>query len=108
MGKIKAAKERERERRGKKEEGREVEKNIGEKENENTKCAQAPVTYSNKPTGPPAAVYAGADPAMDPETPGHAAPSRGPAKQPLGVCWHTPKHPALDTENQQHTQRAHS
>ncbi|MEQ2308812.1 hypothetical protein AMECASPLE_032116 [Ameca splendens] len=46
------------------------------------------------------------------KTPGHTTPpSRGPAeprgpgpgKQPPGVSQHTPKHPALDTENHKYT-----
>ncbi|MEQ2309296.1 hypothetical protein AMECASPLE_037127 [Ameca splendens] len=64
--------------------------------------------------GQPAAGYARSDPAMDPETrdprahPGRGPtePGRpGPAKQPPGLSWHTPNHPALDTENHQHTSR---
>ncbi|MEQ2256674.1 hypothetical protein ILYODFUR_026456 [Ilyodon furcidens] len=66
------------------------------------------------PQALPAAVYARADPAMDPEIrdPGtYHAPSRGPTeprcpgsgKQPPGVSQHTPKHPAPDTKNHKYT-----
>ncbi|MED6258112.1 hypothetical protein ATANTOWER_003106 [Ataeniobius toweri] len=74
--------------------------------------AEAPGSCS--PQAPPAAVYARADPAMDPETrdPGtYYSPRRGPkrprglgpSKQPSGVSQHTPKHPALDTESHKYT-----
>ncbi|MED6278489.1 hypothetical protein CHARACLAT_024443 [Characodon lateralis] len=57
---------------------------------------------------PPTAVYARADPVIDPETRDtgtYHSPSRGPTKprgpgpgkQPPGVSQHTPKHTALDT-----------
>ncbi|KAK5604867.1 hypothetical protein CRENBAI_008125 [Crenichthys baileyi] len=63
---------------------------------------------------PPAAVYAQADPAMDPETldPGtYHSPSRGrteprspgPVKQPPGMSQHITKHPAPDTKNHKYT-----
>ncbi|KAK5617972.1 hypothetical protein CRENBAI_023972 [Crenichthys baileyi] len=69
---------------------------------------------ATKPQALPAALNAGGDPAMDPETqdPGtHHSPSRGPreprdpgpGKQPPRVTRHTPKHPAPDTENHKYT-----
>ncbi|KAK5598901.1 hypothetical protein CRENBAI_002110 [Crenichthys baileyi] len=70
---------------------------------------------ATSPQAPPAAAYARADPAIDPETqdPGtyHSRASLteprgpGPGKQPLGVSQHTPKHPALDTEDHKYTGR---
>ncbi|MEQ2309587.1 hypothetical protein AMECASPLE_000443 [Ameca splendens] len=65
------------------------------------------------PQAPPAAVYAGADPAMDPEARGpraHHPPAEAPGgsgtgKQPPGVSRHTPQqgHREEDTENHQYT-----
>ncbi|MEQ2241646.1 hypothetical protein ILYODFUR_027450 [Ilyodon furcidens] len=71
---------------------------------------------ATSPQAPAAAVYARADPAMDPDTrdPGtYHSPSGslteprgpGPRKQPPGVSQHTPMHPALDTENHKYTVR---
>ncbi|MED6279772.1 hypothetical protein CHARACLAT_004092, partial [Characodon lateralis] len=68
------------------------------------------------PQAPPAAVYARADPTMDPESrnPGtYHSQSRcptepwgpGPSKQLPGVSQHTPKHLAPDTKNHKYTGR---
>ncbi|MEQ2309075.1 hypothetical protein AMECASPLE_034942 [Ameca splendens] len=76
--------------------------------------AEAPGSCSDEPTGPPAAVYTRADPAMDPETRDswtYHSPNRGPteprgpgpSKQPPGVSQHTPKHPAPDSKNHKYT-----
>ncbi|MEQ2220911.1 hypothetical protein ILYODFUR_010414 [Ilyodon furcidens] len=72
-----------------------------------------PAATVQKPQGA-AAVYAPADPAMDPETRdprAYHSPSRapaeprgpGPGKQPPRVSQHTPKHPAPDTEKHKYT-----
>ncbi|MEQ2193460.1 hypothetical protein XENOCAPTIV_028930 [Xenoophorus captivus] len=71
---------------------------------------------ATSPHAPLAAIYARADPAMDPETrdlkthdPLSSGPtepmSPGPGKQPPGVSRHTPKHPAPDTKEPQVHQR---
>ncbi|MEQ2316903.1 hypothetical protein AMECASPLE_037189 [Ameca splendens] len=77
--------------------------------------AQKPqIAAAMSPQAPPAAVFAKADPAKDPETqdPGtYHSPSRSPteprgpapSKQPPGVSRHISKHPAPDAKNHKYT-----
>ncbi|MEQ2311118.1 hypothetical protein AMECASPLE_016372 [Ameca splendens] len=67
--------------------------------------AEAPGSSSDEPKGPTSShLHTGADPAMQPPSRGPTEPGGpGPGKQPPGVSWHAPKHPAPDTKNHQYT-----